>query len=199
VIPVTDRRAISPAFVHLCERQIDRRKEACTHTFIVLYFHVRRVQEALDKSKQKYYITNCCTVVYEKYFCYLASPESLGLSAEGPPSDFAPPCKIGIQAPAVPAAYGGIKHPALRGCGVFFESNPNTVHPRGQSATGARAGGSAALAVIATKPVMNIVMRLNPPFIVSPPRYHSKSHVIDKKSLFALDRPARAESMPKPV
>jgi hypothetical protein len=52
VIPVTDRRAISPAFVHLCERQIDRRKEACTHTFIVLYFHVRRVQEASDKSKQ---------------------------------------------------------------------------------------------------------------------------------------------------
>jgi hypothetical protein len=60
-------------------------------------------------------------------FCSLGSPESLGLSAEGPPSDFAPPCKIGIQAPAVPAAYGGIKHPALRGSGVFFESNPNTV------------------------------------------------------------------------
>ena len=97
------------------------------HRFTVPEGSCKKGTGSVGQKQAKYYITNCCTVVYKKYFCSLASSEPPGLIAEGPPSDFAPPCKIGIQAPAVPVAHGVIKHPALRGCGVFFESNPNTV------------------------------------------------------------------------
>jgi len=53
VIPVADRRALSFSIVHLCERQIDRRKEAVTHTFIVLYFQVGRVLDASAKRNRR--------------------------------------------------------------------------------------------------------------------------------------------------